>query len=379
MRRSAAMFGPPSSSSSLVRFWPPPIEKVEVPPLSNGRVLATGLVASRTPAESLIRLDGARPLIGRLSICADSTTTPTDAVPVESSAASPCTVTDSVMFPTSSLRSSVTRWPVLRRTFSRTQPRESLKLGSDRVVARVSGTRRCRFRLASVVATCAVPVSTWVAVTVTPGRMPPCASATRPVSVARYSWACAGGCHAMAAVSTTTVRQTRSSIVSSDSGSESRAANARRSYRARRPAIRSRSGSVWNRFHSRGFLLPAAPRVKLFRAPEQIRRALRNQGCHCETSLRAFGNTRLVREGFRAAGVGHAWNSSRATSVTDSTRSAAVSGERQLHPRASDRRPAHDPRRRGTRRARHRSASGSARRGPRSPSRCRTGTGHPRP
>ena len=44
MRRSAAMFGPPSSSSSLVRLCPPPMEKLDVPPLSNGRVLATGLV-----------------------------------------------------------------------------------------------------------------------------------------------------------------------------------------------------------------------------------------------------------------------------------------------------------------------------------------------
>jgi hypothetical protein len=90
MRRSAAMFGPPSSSSSLVRFWPPPMEKLDVPLLSKGRVFATGLVWSSTPADSLIRLEGARPLIGRLSSCADSTTTPTEAVPVDSSAASPC-------------------------------------------------------------------------------------------------------------------------------------------------------------------------------------------------------------------------------------------------------------------------------------------------
>ena len=102
-----------------MRVCPPPIAKFDVPALSKGRVLVVGEVKSATPPASLTRLDGARPLIGRLSICVASMLNPSEAVAVCRSVRSAATVIVSLNEPTFSVKSIGTRCPAPSGTRSR--------------------------------------------------------------------------------------------------------------------------------------------------------------------------------------------------------------------------------------------------------------------
>src|SRR5437762_2561948 len=114
------MLGPPSRRISLALFRLPPTDIEEVPSLSKGRLFACGLVAEAIPMESWASIIGARPLIGMVSTWPTVIACPTEAVDVERRGASPVTVTESAIAPTSSLISSVTRSLVLSCTPSLT-------------------------------------------------------------------------------------------------------------------------------------------------------------------------------------------------------------------------------------------------------------------
>ncbi len=104
----ASTFGMPSSSTSLLELGFPPMEMLEVAPLSNGRAKERASVGCTPGAIRAIKY-GFRPLSGRLMILVWSMTSPTEAVLASSSGASDLTSTVSVTTPGSSTTSTCTR------------------------------------------------------------------------------------------------------------------------------------------------------------------------------------------------------------------------------------------------------------------------------
>src|SRR5262245_35686792 len=182
------MLGPPSRRISLALFKLPPTDIEDVPSLSKGRLFACGLVADAIPMDSCASIIGARPLMGIVSTWLIVIACPTDAVEVESSGASPVTVTASAIAPTSSLMSSVTRSLVLSWTPSRTY---RLNPGDETATVYVpggsKGTVYCPVADDTVVNL--EPVEAFVRSMDAPGMRASCASLTTPFRVARNSCA----------------------------------------------------------------------------------------------------------------------------------------------------------------------------------------------